>query len=306
VAGDWIKIRVDLSDDPAVFMLSDILGLDCPTLVGHLVMFWSWMDRHTSDGKAIKLTQNVIDKKIGVQNFAVALRKVGWLCGEDMALELPNFERHNGDSAKARALESEAKRLRRGSKDAATPEPEKHPENAVGQVSDKTRAERPTREEKRREEKKELQDQNPSVLTDDGGDRKKPPAVPKPELITKRGRKLVGKKLMAFELFWTAFDYKKDRAAAADAWFDLELTDDLFDQILRAAKAWATARPYELANGKTPIYPQGWLTGRRWEDEIVIPIARLPAGRQPETLDATFERFTDRSWGEGLQTAIGG
>lgn len=151
------------------------------------------------------------------------------------------------------------------------------------------------------------QDQNPSVLTDDRGDHKKSTPVPKPELVTKRGRKLTGKKLMAFELFWTAFDYKKDRAAAADAWFDLELTDDLFDQILRAAKAWATARPYELANGKTPIYPQGWLTGRRWEDEITIPAVRsLPIGRLPETIDATVERFTDRTWSEGLQLASGG
>ncbi len=151
------------------------------------------------------------------------------------------------------------------------------------------------------------QNQNPSVLTDDGGDRKKPNPAPKPELITKRGRKLAGKKLMAFELFWTAFDYKKDRAAAADAWFDLELTDDLFDEILRAAKAWATARPFEVAKGKTPIYPQGWITGRRWEDEIVIPIDRvIQNGRAQETLDATLDRFTDRSWSEGLQLARGG
>jgi len=153
------------------------------------------------------------------------------------------------------------------------------------------------------------QNQNHSVLTDDDGDHKKSPApIPPPELITKRGRKLKGVKLTSFELFWLAFNYKKDRASAADAWYDLELDDDLFDTIIRSAKVCAQLRPGEIAAGKTPIYPQGWLTGRRWEDEIYPPTSRgLVVGnaRQGETVDSTFERMTDRSWAEPA-TAMGG
>lgn len=298
MADDWIKIRIDLADDPNVFILSDTLNLECPTVVGHLVMFWGWIGRHTPDGRAIKLTESVIDRKIAVPGFSAALRKIGWLSGEDMALELPNFERHNGDSAKARALESEAKRLRRG----IDKQSEKEPEKPVGQVSDISRPESPTREEKRREEKIELQSQNHSVLADGAGERKAQVAqIPKPELVTKRGRKLSGKKLVAFELFWTAFNYKKDRAAAADAWLDLTLDDALFETIIRSAKVTAAMRPSEIAAGKTPIYPQGWLTGRRWEDEAYLPPGNslgLVDRNSSQLLDDTFRRLTDRTWAQ--------
>lgn len=153
MAEDWIKIRVDLSDDPNVYIMSDILSIDCPTVVGHLCLFWGWMDRHTPDGNGLKLTESVIDKRVGREGFASAMRTVGWLQGEDMALEIPNFDRHNGNSAKARALESEAKRLRRQEKSNPVQQVSDKQKKNVGQASDKKTKKSPTREEKRREEK---------------------------------------------------------------------------------------------------------------------------------------------------------
>lgn len=295
MAGEWIKIRTDLLDDPSVFLLSEILGLDCPTVVGHLVMFWSWMDRHTSDGKGIKLTENVIDKKIGVDGFANALREVDWLCGENMALELPLYERHNGNSAKARALESEAKRLRRD----INKNPEKAPEKSVGQVSDKTPSESPTREEKRREEKntdiKDLTANRGDVEKTEKSDSELSIEKPKPCLLTKKKRKLTGKRLAAFELFWEAFDYKKGKADAADAWLDLELDQNLFDLIIRSALNCAKSRSQEITRGKTPIYPQGWLTGRRWEDQDYVAPSEVSGFVD---LQPAIQRLTDRSWAD--------
>lgn len=171
MAGDWIKIRIDLCDDPNVYILSDHLSTDVPTVVGLLCLFWGWMDRHTSDGKSLKLTENVIDQRVGCKGFASAMRDVGWLEGENMALELPNFDRHNGNSAKARALESEAKRLRRKEKPASTPtkeKPKEKPQNeSVGQASDKSGPKSPTREEKRREEKNNKQHQQQPSADDE-------------------------------------------------------------------------------------------------------------------------------------------
>lgn len=148
MADEWIKIRVDLSDDPTVFMMAELLSIECPTVVGHLVAFWGWMDRHTPDGKQLKLTDSMIDAKIRLPGFASALRKVGWLTGNSMNLEIPNFDRHNTASGKARALEAEAKRIRR----TLGKTPEKEPVKSVGQVSDKKEPKSPTREEKRRED----------------------------------------------------------------------------------------------------------------------------------------------------------
>jgi hypothetical protein len=143
MAGDWIKIRTDLPTDPDVMKLSDILGTDDPTTVGHLVSFWSWANKQTADGNAIDITQSRLDRLIGRPGFASALRQIGWLDGDDGSLCLPRFTRHNGSSAKARALESEAKRLRRMG------------QNPSDKLSDKCPTKRApkVRPEKRREEK---------------------------------------------------------------------------------------------------------------------------------------------------------
>ena len=91
--------------------------------------------------------------------------------------------------------------------------------------------------------------------------------------LTKKKRKLSGKRLESFEKFWTAFNYKKDKASAADAWMEIPaLTNSLVVVICKAAEATASARPELIAKGRTPIYAQGWLSARRWEDEPPTPI----------------------------------
>ena len=86
--------------------------------------------------------------------------------------------------------------------------------------------------------------------------------------LTRKKRKLAGKRLETFLRFWEDFNYKKDKASAADSWVDIpELTDKLVNQICEAAKKEAQARQGKISSGQTPIYAQGWLTARRWEDE---------------------------------------
>jgi len=85
---------------------------------------------------------------------------------------------------------------------------------------------------------------------------------------TKKGRKLNGKRLKSFNLFWDSFNYKRGRAEASDAWFDIpELTDLVVDEIIKSAKKEAINRKELIKQGKTPKMAQGWISGRRWEDE---------------------------------------
>lgn len=87
--------------------------------------------------------------------------------------------------------------------------------------------------------------------------------------LTKRKRKLTGKRLESFELFWDAFNYKTGKAEAADSWLDIpELTDSLVTEIISAAKITATARKEIVEKGGTPKMGQGWISARRWEDEV--------------------------------------
>jgi hypothetical protein len=85
---------------------------------------------------------------------------------------------------------------------------------------------------------------------------------------TKKKRRLMGKRLETFNRFWVCFDYKKGRAEAADSWFDIpHLTDSLVNEICIAAEREAKLRPGLIQAGKIPKMAQGWLSGRRWEDE---------------------------------------
>jgi len=86
---------------------------------------------------------------------------------------------------------------------------------------------------------------------------------------TRKGRKLEGKQLIAFNIFWRKFEYSKGKAEAADAWLDLKINDPvLFDKIIKGANAEARARIGLIEKGSTPKMAQGWLSGKRWEDYV--------------------------------------
>jgi hypothetical protein len=80
-------------------------------------------------------------------------------------------------------------------------------------------------------------------------------------ITTSKGKMLKGKKYDEFMQFWKAFDYKKGRAEAAQAWLDIKGSVDI-DLIVYAAKRTAS----ECKEGTIRKMAQGWLTGRRWEE----------------------------------------
>jgi hypothetical protein len=104
MAGDWIKMRCDLTEDPAVISLSQKLQVGEYAIVGALHKLWSWANKHTSDGNAAGVTELWIDRYIGIARFAQNLVDVGWLALTDAGVQIPNFDRHNSKSAKARAV----------------------------------------------------------------------------------------------------------------------------------------------------------------------------------------------------------
>lgn len=143
MAGDWIKMRNDLAEDPAVIGMAAQLGVDEFSVIGRLHVLWAWADRQSRDGHAHGVTTSWIDRKVQRDGFADAMVTVGWLLITDDGISIPNFANHNGESAKTRALGTVRKQKQR----------------AVTELShDVSRTDRDksgTREEKRREEKKE-------------------------------------------------------------------------------------------------------------------------------------------------------
>lgn len=95
--------------------------------------------------------------------------------------------------------------------------------------------------------------------------------------LTKKKRKLTGKRLETFLIFWKKFNYPQGKAEAADSWIDIpELTASLCEKINLAAEMEAKRRPELELAGKTPKMAQGWISARRWEDEIYIKKVSKP------------------------------
>lgn len=102
-------------------------------------------------------------------------------------------------------------------------------------------------------------------------------ATPSP---AKRGRAInsgAARFKARFDEFWDTFAYKHGKTRAMQAWEKLikdarhdEDLAALADEILRAAEIEARRRPTFVASGLTPIYPEGWLSQRRFEDEALL------------------------------------
>lgn len=119
--------------------MAGILSIDPDAVVGKLLKVWRWFDAHTESGNATGVTFALVDSKAGVNGFAEAMNFVGWLIQDGRELRLPNFYRHNGKTAKNRALTAKRVASHKGKSNA-----EGNAEVTVDALP---------REEKRREEK---------------------------------------------------------------------------------------------------------------------------------------------------------
>ncbi len=100
----WIKFEINTSDKPEVWQIASQLGIEPDAVVGKLLRVWAWFDEHTVDGNAASVTKALLDSKVGVTGFCQAMIAAGWMIESNNKTSLPNFDRHNGKTAKNRAL----------------------------------------------------------------------------------------------------------------------------------------------------------------------------------------------------------
>lgn len=108
----WIKMRTNLLDDPRVGAVSMRCNVSVATTLGSLFILWAIADQHTENGLLPYMTEEWLDARVGVPGFSDALRSVGWLATPQdgsAGLLLPEFDQHNGSSAKRRANEASRK-----------------------------------------------------------------------------------------------------------------------------------------------------------------------------------------------------
>ena len=104
----WIKWTVGLERKSEVRAIARQLQITPAEAAARCMMFWSWCDSETSNG-SIRATEDDVDDEAGIRGFARAMQEENWLlpCGD--GFQLGNWDRHNGKSAKARALAAERK-----------------------------------------------------------------------------------------------------------------------------------------------------------------------------------------------------
>lgn len=109
MAGDWIKVQHVTADKPEVYAMAALLGVTPEDVLGRLIRVWVWADQQSLNGHALSVTDVTLDAVSRRDGFATAMRKVGWLHGENGSVSFPNFDRHNGQTSKKRALATERK-----------------------------------------------------------------------------------------------------------------------------------------------------------------------------------------------------
>ncbi len=104
MAGEWLKMEACTPEKSEVLAITAKMGWDDTDLtVGKLFRIWRWFDQQTTDGNACGVTTALLDRIVGVAGFCSAMLSVGWLAITDDGISLPNFDRHNGNTAKNRA-----------------------------------------------------------------------------------------------------------------------------------------------------------------------------------------------------------
>lgn len=202
MAGDWIKLQKDTPDKPEVLAIASRMNLDPDAVVGKLVRIWSWFDTHTIDGNANSVTFSLLDRLAGITGFAEQMTFVGWLDQKGHVLTLPNFEYHNGETAKKRALGKNRQ--------------DKHRNNEESNANSNALSVTKTSPEKRREEKSiEIQREKATSVAcppdidqqiwDDWKQLRKAKKAPVTETVVNSARNEAAKANMSFSDFLTVW-----------------------------------------------------------------------------------------------------
>lgn len=101
----WVKVEYYTPEKPELHQAAARLNRDIRVVFYHWFKLLVWADANVSeDGIAHGMTLSALSKVAGLDGLAECLCEVGWLTQRDQGVALRNWGRHNGSSAKSRAL----------------------------------------------------------------------------------------------------------------------------------------------------------------------------------------------------------
>jgi len=102
MAGDWIPMRLDLHEDPAVIQMASALKVREEVIVGYLHKIWSWSSRQVCDGFVTGVTLESLGRVTNLSGFPELMRDSGWLSETKTGIKFPNWDHWLSESAKKR------------------------------------------------------------------------------------------------------------------------------------------------------------------------------------------------------------
>lgn len=245
MSGDCIKMRTDLSEDPAVIAMAMRLKIDEFGIVGRLHKLWSWADTHLSDGHAVGVSTDWIDHYVHCDGFSKALLSVGWL-GQIGKGNLPESGKNlpeNLPDGLPDLFPDSSRFFPEGGDLGGVVFPKffKYQEGKALTTKAKTKT-TPTRESEIGKEigKESLPDSSRKVF---------PIRLPD-----------------SFPIFWDAYPRKDSKNAAKKAFEKIKPNAELFETIMAALDVFKRCDQWTRDDGKFINYASSWLNQRRWED----------------------------------------
>ena len=108
----WIKIQKSLPKSNKVLRLAEVLRVRRAEALGLALDWFCWLDEQCTDGST-GMTPRMVNEVIGHKRFAEGLVAIGWAeLDSEGRVCVVDFDAHNGQSAKARAMT--AKRMAAG------------------------------------------------------------------------------------------------------------------------------------------------------------------------------------------------
>jgi len=229
---NWIKMRVNLWDDPRVGAMVEATDTCEAAVIGGLYWLWTAADQHSTDGFMPAMTLRQLDRRSGIAGFGQALVDVDWLVVLEDGLQIARFEEHNGSSAKRRASESRRKMSARN--------------------ADKLRTKAGHGAHLEKEIEKEEEEAKAKTLVH--------PAAPAARITGDKAKQTA----VRFPEFWAAYPVKKGRADAMKKW-KAKGCDAIADDIIAHVRRMEA----EDDQWKRGFIPHGstYVNGELWNDE---------------------------------------
>ncbi len=113
MAGLWIEWEKGLVRKPEVMRISRILSCTPQHAAACCMQVWEWAEDVTTTGFIPDIDAEAVSFAAAVPGIGEAMLEVGWLSENNHGVNFSNWDRHNGEPAKKRALDALRKRQKR-------------------------------------------------------------------------------------------------------------------------------------------------------------------------------------------------